>query len=88
MLLRLEDRGLVAREQHPTDGRARCVTLTRKGKRTYERLWAQGEPLRQRMLAAFEPEEAEVLVELLTRIPAAVEMKGRRPAASVVACDS
>src|SRR5204863_485605 len=28
MLLLLEGRGLVSRERHPADGRARCVTLT------------------------------------------------------------
>src|SRR5438046_9920715 len=32
MLLLLEGRGLVARERHPADGRARCVTLTGKGR--------------------------------------------------------
>jgi DNA-binding MarR family transcriptional regulator len=86
MLVLLESRGLVAREQHPTDGRARRVILTRKGKRAYERLWAQSEPLRQQMLAAFEPEEAEAFVEFLARIPEVVApTKARRRAASVAA---
>ena len=35
MLLLLEHRGLVAREHHPADGRARCVTLTAKGPTPY-----------------------------------------------------
>jgi len=33
MLVLLEKRGLVARVGHPTDGRARSVTLTGKGRR-------------------------------------------------------
>src|ERR1043166_1375771 len=32
MLLLLERRGLVARERHPVDGRARSVSLTRRGR--------------------------------------------------------
>ena len=41
MLLLLEGRGLVARERHPADGRARCVTLTAKGRRVFEKLLAE-----------------------------------------------
>src|SRR5690242_558376 len=52
MLLLLERRGLVARERHPTDGRARSVALTAKGRRVYGKLWAAGEPVRSRLLAA------------------------------------
>src|SRR5215203_7535335 len=37
MLVLLEGRGLVAREPHPDDSRARAVTLTAKGRRLYER---------------------------------------------------
>jgi len=89
MLLRLESRDFVAREQHPTDGRARRVILTRKGKRTYERLWTQSEPLRQRMLAAFGPEEADTLADFLARIPEMIlQTKDPRPAASAVTGDS
>jgi DNA-binding MarR family transcriptional regulator len=68
MLMLLESRGLVVRGQHPTDGRARRVTLTRKGRQTYERLWAESESLRQRLLHAFEPEETDTLVDFLARI--------------------
>jgi len=72
MLVRLESRGLVARGRHPTDRRARNVTLTRKGRQTYERLWAESEPLRQGLLAAFRPEEADAVVEFLARISQAM----------------
>src|SRR5438067_13025262 len=39
MLVLLEGRGLVAREQHPDDRRVRVVTLTARGRRFVERLW-------------------------------------------------
>ncbi len=72
MLVLLESRGLVARGQHPTDGRARRVTLTHKGRQTYERLWADSEPVRHRLGAAFRPEEAGALIEFLNRISEAM----------------
>src|ERR1700726_4497941 len=64
MLLLLEGRGLVARERHPADGRARCVTLTPKGRQVFRKLWARSEPLRARLLAAFRPDEVTALVGL------------------------
>src|SRR5690349_780772 len=39
MLVLLEERGLVERETHPTDARARTVALTAQGKRTFRKLW-------------------------------------------------
>jgi DNA-binding MarR family transcriptional regulator len=72
MLVLLEERGLVARDGHPTDGRARRVTLTRKGRQTYERLLADTEPLRERLLAVFQPKEADTLIEFLARISEAM----------------
>ena len=68
MLLRLEARGLVSRERHPIDGRARCVTLTGKGRRAFEKLLAKSEALRARLLAAFQPDEVAALVGLLGRV--------------------
>src|SRR5437016_6534484 len=38
ILLLLERRGLVARERHPADGRARCVTLTVTGRQVFKKL--------------------------------------------------
>ena len=88
MLVRMERRGLVARERHPSDRRVRCVTLTGKGRRTYKRWWARIEPLQRRLLAVFRSREARTLVEFLTRIVEAMAMPVRRggrtrPAASV-----
>src|SRR5450755_2055291 len=67
MLLLLENRGLVARDRHPADGRARSVTLTAKGRQVFKNLWAKSERLRARLLTAFRPDEATALVELLRR---------------------
>ena len=68
MLLLLESRGLVVRERHPADGRARCVTLTAKGRQVFKQLWAKSEPLRARLLTAFRPDELAALVALLRRV--------------------
>ncbi len=81
MLLLLESRGLVAREPHPTDGRARCVTLTAKGRRVFKKLWEASEPLRARLLGVFRPDEVAILVEMLNRVADALtpaESFGRR----------
>jgi DNA-binding MarR family transcriptional regulator len=72
MLVRLESRGLVARGQHPTDGRAHHVILTRRGRQTFQTLWTQSEALRRRLLAALRPGEADTLAELLARVCAAM----------------
>jgi DNA-binding MarR family transcriptional regulator len=68
MLLLLEGCGLVARERHPADGRARSVTLTAKGRRVFDKLLTKSEALRARLLAAFRPDEVADLVGLLRRV--------------------
>jgi DNA-binding MarR family transcriptional regulator len=78
MLVLLEQRELVVRDTHPTDARSRTVALTGKGSRAYRRLWKAGEPIRQRMLAALGPEEADTIVCLLERITEALTpIKGK-----------
>jgi DNA-binding MarR family transcriptional regulator len=72
MLLLLERRGLVRRERHLADGRARSVSLTRKGREASEKLLARSEPLRDRLLAAFRPDELDALVGLLNRVAEAM----------------
>ena len=77
MLLLLERRGLVARQRHPSDGRARCVRLTGKGRQVFRKLWTRSEPLRERLLAAFQPDEVNALVELLHRVAEAMAPPAR-----------
>ena len=78
MLVLLAARGLVERDTHPTDARARTVALTATGMRAYQRLWAAGEPVRERLLGALQPGEAETLVRLLGRVAEALNT-GRVP---------
>jgi DNA-binding MarR family transcriptional regulator len=73
MLVLLERQGLVEREAHPTDARARTVTLTGKGKRAFQRLWTAGEPIRAQMLDALRPGEAEALIRLLAGLAGALD---------------
>jgi DNA-binding MarR family transcriptional regulator len=68
MLVLLERRGLVEREAHPTDARARTVVLTEEGTQMFRRLWRAGEQIRARMLSMLKPNEAESLVGLLTLV--------------------
>ncbi|VTR95133.1 family transcriptional regulator : Transcriptional regulator, MarR family OS=Pirellula staleyi (strain ATCC 27377 / DSM 6068 / ICPB 4128) GN=Psta_0585 PE=4 SV=1: MarR [Gemmata massiliana] len=68
MLVLLEKRGLVERDSHPTDARARTVALTEEGQRTFSELWAVGEPIRQRMISVLSSDEADTLVALLARV--------------------
>ena len=70
MLVLLERRGLVGRDAHPSDSRARTVSLTAEGGRAYRRLWAAGRPVRAGMVAALGPGEADTLAQLLTRVAA------------------
>jgi DNA-binding MarR family transcriptional regulator len=72
MLLLLEKRGLVARTPHPTDGRARTVTLTPRGLRAHRALWAAGEAVRERLLEALGPGEPAALLDTLARLTRAL----------------
>ena len=79
MLVLLEDGGLVAREPHPTDRRARQVTLTHRGQRALDQLWTDSEPVRQRMVSALTPTEADLLVDFLRRISDAMAQENGGP---------
>jgi DNA-binding MarR family transcriptional regulator len=82
MLVLLEGRGLVKRERHPGDRRARSVSLTARGRRLFDKLWATSEPVRAQLLAGFEPHEIETLVILLHRVIANVSLPKVRPVMS------
>jgi DNA-binding MarR family transcriptional regulator len=76
MLARLEGKKLVRRERHPSDGRARIVFLTPKGRTLQKRLWASWEGYLREIDAAFGARELDVLKALLARIPDAVAESG------------
>jgi DNA-binding MarR family transcriptional regulator len=68
MLVLLEGRGLVTRDRHPVDGRARSVSLTMKGRSAYNKMWTTSRPILAQLLAGFEPEEAQALLGFLRRL--------------------
>lgn len=68
MLVLLEDRGMITRTNDPSDGRARKVTLTRKGRQVVERSMSQTQPVRDRLQSHFTPEETALLAGFLSRI--------------------
>jgi DNA-binding MarR family transcriptional regulator len=68
MLVLLERHGLVRRNRHPTDSRARTVSLTAAGKRKFRQLWKAGEPIRTQMVDSLQPREVATLVRLLGRV--------------------
>jgi len=78
ILVLLENNGLVARGPHPTDARARHVTLTRKGRQTYARLSAELKPLQERLVGLFDAEEGQALVQFLCRISEEMNRSERR----------
>lgn len=72
MLVLLEKQGLVSRDLHPTDSRARTAALTAAGRVTLQKLWSAGESIRTQLYGALCPDEAELLLELLTRVAASL----------------
>jgi DNA-binding MarR family transcriptional regulator len=68
MLVLLEERGLVSRNTHPTDGRARTVTLTAAGLRKYRQVWKAGQAIRDQMVSSLSAEKTELLVALLRSV--------------------
>jgi DNA-binding MarR family transcriptional regulator len=72
MLARLEKKGLVARERHAEDGRARSVTLTPRGRRVQAHLWGRSAPVRAELESLFSPEGLRRLVRGLGRIATAM----------------
>lgn len=68
MLVLLRKRGLVSRDPHPTDGRAKTVSLTKAGRQKFEQVWEAGQLIRDQMVGSLSPHEAKTLVALLRRV--------------------
>jgi DNA-binding MarR family transcriptional regulator len=89
MLVLLERQGLIERQPHPTDRRARSVTLTRRGRSTLHKLWRRTEPLRGAMIDALTLDESVQLLNGLRRLTAAMHefhspSKRKRPSVGAV----
>lgn len=68
MVLLLERHGLVRRAPHPTDGRARVVSLTDDGARLADTLWSESDGFRQRLVDVLGVDDAAALTRLLVRL--------------------
>jgi len=68
MLLLLQKRGLITRKDHPKDGRAFIVALTKKGRMLFDKLVEELKPVRDSMLTIFTDKETESLFHFLNRI--------------------
>lgn len=68
MLVLLEKQGLVTRETHPTDARARTVSLTKAGVRTFQKAFDAGQVVRDQMAESLSAGETRTLVSLLQRM--------------------
>jgi DNA-binding MarR family transcriptional regulator len=80
MLALLEGRGLVSRDPHPSDGRARSVALTVRGRRAYRKMYEGSEAFRAGLFAAVGPDRAATLLELLLCVARAMTRPEERPA--------
>ncbi len=68
MLVLLEKQGLVRRDAHPSDSRARTAALTAAGKRKFEQAFAAGESIRDQMIETLQTGDIALLVKLLTQV--------------------
>ena len=68
MLVLLEKRELVERRPHPTDGRARRVRLTARGRRTLARTWSATDSVRRRLATTLSAGEIEQLTTSLDTV--------------------
>jgi DNA-binding MarR family transcriptional regulator len=78
MLSLLEAKGLITRTEHPRDGRARSVRLTRAGRRLAEDMRRSSSALRIDLAALFNQQELRKLTELLERIASALHPPARK----------
>jgi len=72
MLVLLENRGLVKRRRHPTDGRALKITTTRKGRQAYAKLTAAIRPLQNRLSSPFKTKEINMMIKSLGKVSEAM----------------
>lgn len=68
MLVLLEKQGLVTREAHPTDARARTVSLTKAGVRTFQQAFDAGQEVRNQMAESLSASETRSLLSMLQRL--------------------
>lgn len=75
MLVRLERAGLVRRDPHASDGRAKCVLLTAEGRRVHRRLIAAAAEFHAELAAIVSEAEGPLLSAALDRLAAVPALK-------------
>ena len=64
----LEQRGLVRRKSHATDGRARCVFLTSRGRKLQQRAYEESDALRIALAECAMPRDRHQNEQFLNRV--------------------
>jgi DNA-binding MarR family transcriptional regulator len=72
MLVLLEKQGLICRDTHPKDSRARTVSLTAVGTKKFRQLWNESESIRSKMFDAIQPTNMDEFVDALRRVAEAL----------------
>lgn len=83
MLDNLEARGLVARQEDPTDRRAKIVVLTEKGEDTHARFMTVLAKLRNSVFDGIADDELDIALGVMSRM----ETRLRQPSANCVELD-
>ena len=82
MLVLLEKQRLVSRAAHPTDARARTVTLTKAGVRKFQQAFEAGQEVRDQMAESLSASETRTLLTLLRRMSESLGDPAREVAAA------
>ena len=72
MLVLMEKKGLVKRQSHSVDKRARSIMLTDMGKQLFTKLSMQIKPLQEALQSPYRDEESDALVRFLDRMSKAM----------------
>lgn len=78
VVTRLESDGLVSREVHPDDSRARIVALTVRGRKVSADVFRIGEDMLNELTVEWDADDRERLTELLSRLNAASDVYEQR----------
>lgn len=73
-VIRLVDKGLVARKPHPDDQRAHMLSLTRRGLGIYRQIVPLARSLQAELAAALKPGELEALDRILAKLHASASL--------------
>jgi DNA-binding MarR family transcriptional regulator len=73
MLKTMHRNGLVEREPHPSDGRAKLVRITSTGKQTFRKLWRDSQALRDAFASSMSSNQQKTVTKILASIADAMD---------------